>query len=366
MKPLFDTATLAKSTVTLPTIIGGDALVKHSQELVPLSTERTAVQPPRISIDAVGEIGAAAAGALKGVSSSLLGQVKASNTGDFGKGLGDLVGLAKGLNPEALQSRGLLGRLRGLVSSAKERLMTQYASVDTQITTLTTDLDKKAQLHRVRIADLESLYLSNFNYHEELDSSVAHCRHLLAQALADYEQEKAKVVGNSFGAQVLNDHQRLIGRIEKRTDDLERAKVLSKQLAPQIRQMQDDTRALIQKFGDVLAVTLPAWRNIFTLYVLQLEQKQAVQLLDSIDDTTNEALRKSADLLRENSVAIAESRNRSVVSIDTLTHVQAQLLGSITDVQRIDGEARKRRQEEAPKLIEMEQELIRTFAPGQR
>lgn len=345
---------------------GAPALAGAGALAVPAPTALVAIKPPSLTEDDITNIGADAAKSLSGVSHQLLSQIRSSDAGDFGKGLSELVGLARGLDPEALKSKGFISRILGAASSAKSQLMAKYATVEKQMDELAVQLDGKAVHHQRRIGEMESLYADNYAYHQQLEAGVAHCEGLLRQVNADYDREKIKPIGDSFGAQILGDYQRLIARIEKRIDDLKRAMLLSKQTAPQIRIMQDDARALVLKFGDVKALTLPAWKNTFTLYVLQMEQKQSVALLDSIDETTNEALRKSADLLRQNSAAIAESRNRSLVSVDTLMHVQTQLLGAITDVKRIDEEGRARRLAEAPKLLEMEQELIRTFAPGQR
>ena len=364
MKPLFEQATLAKTTTI--------ELSSPVQPLVPAGSPPATlvaaprIRPPSITDEQITALGSDAANALKGVSSELIGHVKSADAGDFGKGLNDLVVLAKGLDPAQMKDRGVLGKLRGLFSSTKERMLSQFTSVEKQIDTLTAQLDSKVALHKRRINDLEQLYQNNFAYHEGLEQGVQACRQYQAQLMTERDAQQAVVVAGSFDAQLLQDYARLLGRLEKRIDDLERAKLMAKQIAPQIRIMQDDARALVNKFGDVQAVTLPAWKNTFSLYVLQLEQKQSVDLLNSIDDTTNAALRKGADLLRENSAAIASSRNRSVVDLATLEHVQAQLLGAIEDVQRIDAEGRARRQAEASKLTAMEDALVKAFAPGAR
>ncbi len=370
MKPLFENATVAKTkptdVVDLTPLPKGALTPVHSLEPAAPAAAPLQIVPPRITEDQVANIGAEAAQALTGVSSSLLGQVKVSNTGEFGQGLNQLVVLAKGLDPDNMKGKGLVGRVVGFMSNTKERLVAQYASVEHQIDALTVQLDGKAALQTQRIGDLETLYTNNFNYHELLHAAQQRCRELAAQVRVDYEHEAGKGVTDGFAAQILGDYQRLIQRLEKRVDDLERAKLLSKQVAPQIRTMQEDARSLVQKFGDVKAVTLPAWKNTFSLYILQLEQKQAVELLNAVDDTTDAALRKGADLLRQNTAAIAESRNRAVVSTETLTHVTRQLVGAAQDVARIDAEAAARRKADEPKLRAMEQELIAAFAPGKR
>src|SRR5690606_29108009 len=121
---------------------------------------------------------------------------------------------------------------------------------------------------------------------------------LLFRLRKDYGEQSKIAVSDSFGAQRLADHQRLIDRLTKRVDDLRRAMLLAKQSGPQIRISQDNARALVQKFGDIKVVTLPAWKNVFAQYVLQLEQKKTVELLGMVDNATDEALRRGADLLR--------------------------------------------------------------------
>lgn len=338
-----------------------------AQAAVPDTSAQKRPTPPSLTQEQVTDIGASAAQALKGVSSNLLAQVKTSQAEEFGKELSELVLAAKGLDPSSLENKGVLGRLFGFASTAKERMMSQYTTVDKHLDSLTAQLDIKAQLHRKRIDDLEALYQQNYEYHEELQLSVTQCQELLGKVTAEYETATAESSATGFDgfeAQVMADYQRLMAHLQKREDDLRRAMLLSKQMAPQIRIMQDDSRALVQKFADVKAVTLPAWRNSFSLYVLQVEQKKSVQLINDIDAATDAALKRSADLLRENTVQITTAKNRSVVTMETLAYVQTQLIGAVTDIQRIEGEAKERRKQEAVDMQRLEQELVQRFAPG--
>lgn len=376
VKPLFEPTTLAPvrtATAIEPVryalqpapagAVAPDTLVSrgpHAEDSLTYAT-RT-VTPPFLDDAQITALGEQAAHELKGVSHQLLAHVRASDTAEFGQGLNQLVGLAKGLAPQTHQDQGLLSRLRNAFVSTKERMVSQYNSVEKQMEALTAELDKKVRLHEQRIHDLEQLYLNNFKYHSALDTAQDTCQSWLDRLRQQYEQQKARMNLTGFDAQVLADYERLLHRLDKRISDLERAKLLSKQVAPQIRIMQDDTRALVSAFGDVKAVTLPAWKNTFSLYILQLEQKQSAELLHKIGDATDQALRQSADLLRQNSIEIATARNRDVVSVDTLAHINTQLIGAVEDIKRIDNESRTRRQAEAPKLKAMEQALVQAFA----
>lgn len=330
---------------------------------MPTLSKGREVAPPRVNEDQVAALGAKSGTGLANVSTQLLSQVRNGDTGEFGKGLSDLVLLAKGLDPESLKNKGVFGRILGKVKSARAHMVSQYGTVERQMDTLVVELDAKAALHAKRIHDMEQMYADNEAYHGQLQEAIEYGRAMLEQLKADFEVQKQVAVEDSFGAQRLADHERLIARLEKRIDDLGRAQLLAKQNAPQLRLMQENARSLVQKFGDIKAVTLPAWKNAFGLYVLQLEQQAAVKVTQAIDDTTDAALRRSADLLRQNSEAIARSRQRSVISIETLEHVQSQLLGSIEDIKRIEAEGQTQRASEAPRLLAMEKALIESFAP---
>lgn len=344
-----------------------EATSANSGALVPLApAAATQVPAPRITETDIAELGAKQGTGLATVSSRLMASVKTSETGEFGKGLSGLVVLAKGLDPASLKNKGFLGKVFGRMKAAQTNLLTQYSTVERQMDALVAKLDSDAQLHTGRINDIEQMYVDNMNYHQELEQAQDQARSWLKQAEADFEAAKQIAVNDPFGAQRLADHARLIDRLSKRIDDIERAQMLSKQMAPQLRQMQEQARALVSKFGDVKAVTLPAWKNNFGQYVLALEQKEAVRVLAEVDAVTEAALRNGAELLRANAAGVAEARQRSVVSIETLEHVQANLMGSIEDVLRIDSEGRTRRAAEAPRLANMEKQLIEAFAPGKR
>lgn len=370
MKPLFaenkvfpvNTSGPALNTVNLMAESqGGPPAV-----VAPVPSAPVQVPPPRITDELIAELGAKDGMGIATVSAKLMASVKGGDAGDFGKGLTQLALLAKGLDPSALKDKGLVGRLFGRARAAKANLVSKYDTVERQMDDLIGSLDAKARLHQQRIGDIEQMYVDNMTYHQALESAQDRARDLLVQAKADFEVAKEVAPQDPFGAQKLADHSRLIDRLEKRVDDLERAQMLSKQMAPQLRQMQEQARSLVQKFGDVKAVTLPAWKNNFGQFLLALEQKEAVRVLSEVDAITEAALRQGADLLRENAAGVAEARQRSVVSIETLEHIQASLLGSIEDVQRIDEEGRARRAAEVPRIAAMEQQLIEAFVPGKR
>lgn len=63
-----------------------------------------------------------------------------------------------------------------------------------------------------------------------------------------------------------------------------------------------------------------------------------MQLAKAIDDTTNDLLRRNAELLHQNSVDTAKANQRSVIDVETLEHVQNTLIKTVNDVIQIQKE----------------------------
>lgn len=330
-----------------------------SSALAPSAASVSAVLPP-LGDSALEQRSQQTMQRLSQVPAQLLEGIKLSAAGDFGSDLTQLVGLAKGLDPQKLRQGGLVDKALSLFSSTKERLMARYTTVEKQMDALTAALDTKAAVHVQRIAECDKLYALNATYYQELDAVQKQWQQHL-QALQGWLQAQAQPTSTQEAEQ-MSEARRAAERIEKRIDDLERAKLMSQQVGPQIRLQQDNSRGLVEKFADIKAVTLPAWKNVFYLHVLQIEQAEDVKFAKSIDDMTNTALQRGADLLRQNTVEVAQSRQRAVVDIATLQHVQTQLLGAFDDVQRINDEGRAQRQAAQPQLAAMERDLMLRMA----
>ena len=69
-----------------------------------------------------------------------------------------------------------------------------------------------------------------------------------------------------------------------------------------------------------------------------------MQLATTIDDATNDLLRRNADLLHRNSVETARANQRLVIDVDTLKQVQSTLIKTVEDVIKIqqDGVSQRR------------------------
>lgn len=307
-------------------------------------------------LDAIG--GNAFAG-ISNLSQQMLNSVKASDD-DFGIKLNQLVSVSKGLDPAKYQKKGVVNSVMSLFSNTKERMLASYNTVEQQMASLVVELDKSAQHHRGRINDYEEMYVQNYQHHEALEAEIGKGNQLKKTLEGQLEILK-KDTSDSFAVQKARDMQSAIDRLDKRINDMQRGMLMSKQLAPQIRQNQDNARSLVVTFADVQMVTIPAWKNAFGLYLSQLEQKKGAALANAVYDMTDEALRKQAEAFNQNTQDIANVKARPIASIETLTYMQDQLLGAFDNLAKIEQKARDDRRASEVKLKELETQLVDRF-----
>jgi uncharacterized protein YaaN involved in tellurite resistance len=295
------------------------------------------------------------------VSAKLLGTVRASDADVFGTQLNELIATSKGLDPAKLRSGGLLSRVSNMFGSVKEKMLSQYQVVESRMDTLVSEMTRHANVHKGRITDFDEMYKGLEIYYQGLDADVKKGEGWaikLREAVA-----QLPVAANAFEAQQATELKRRLERLEKRIDDLRRAMLMATQMVPQIRLSQDNARALTDTFTDIVNVSIPAWRNVFSLYLLQLEAKQSAAVANAAYDATDAAFRAQADMLLENTETVARVKQRSLVSLETAQHVQTQLITAFDKLEQISKEGQQRRKDELPKLQELERELIARFSP---
>lgn len=340
--------------------------VNLSPAAQPLVAAQRFVPAQTISDQDIEKLGDNYAMQLSGLSKKMLSSVRASDVDAFGEKLNALVGVAKELDPSKFKTKGIIASIQRMFGSAKEKMLAQYQSVEQRMNVLVGELDKSAQLQIQRVSDLEEMYAANLASHDGLGQAEEQGKQILVvmeKQLEEMTEQAKSAPADTFTAQHLADYQAKMLRLEKRVDDLGRAKYLAKLSAPQIRIMQDNARTLAEKFNDIKVTTIPAWQNTFSMYLVQLEQQKGAQLANAVHDATDDAFKLQADLLRQNTQEITKAKQRSVVTIETLQHMQKQLMGAMDDMTRINDEGRRTRKDAVPKMQALEQELITRFTP---
>ena len=169
--------------------------------------------------------------------------------------------------------------------------------------------------------------------------------------------KKAEESGLPEDAQAANDLSEAITRFEKKLHDLELTRMVSIQMAPQIRLVQNNDTQMVEKIQTTIINTIPLWKSQMVLALGLANNEEAVKAQRAVSDTTNELLRKNAEVLKQTTVAVAKESERGVVDIETLQNTNKMLIDTIDEVMQIQADGRQKRQAAEVELAKMENEL---------
>lgn len=157
--------------------------------------------------------------------------------------------------------------------------------------------------------------------------------------------------------QEVNDLTQFADRLDKRVYDLRLSRQITIQQAPQIRLIQNTNQALAEKIQSSIMTAIPLWKNQVAIALTLLRQQQAVAAQRQVSETTNELLKRNADMLKTNAIETARENERGIVDIETLKETQSSLIETLQETLKIQQEGRAKRAVAEKELVTMEQEL---------
>ena len=313
----------------------------------------------KITDDDIYKLGSESANKRVTVSKKILSSVTVSDTDEFGKKLNSLISLSKQLNPNEIAKPSFFKRLFNTKAILTEKIKSQYDSVEQRMNALCLELDEMADKRRKRVLDLDQMYIENEDNYKSLQKDVEEGNQMLLCLQEEYED--CALSKDAFAAEELARITSRINTLKKRIDDFERGMQLCIFAAPDIRMQQEHNRALASSVRDIKVTTIPAWQGVFSRYILAIETKKSAELVTAVYDATDEAFRMQADQLLENTVAVANAQQRSIVSVETLQHIQQQLIASIDQACEIERQGSAAREVAKPQLQQLTQDLINRY-----
>ena len=301
---------------------------------------------------------------IAGFADTILANVRAKDAGAVGTDLQNLMLKVKGIKIEDIAnskksfwaSLPVIGSLFDTVSSK----LAEYDSAAKQIDAISDKLDE-AQLGLLKdIEVLEQLYENNKNFYTDLTAHIIAGEQRLEQARTvelPALEKKAQDSKDNMDAQAVRDFADMINRFEKRLHDLKLSRTITLQTAPQIRMIQANNRTLAEKIQTSILATIPIWKSQLVLALSIHGQKNAAELQKSVADTTNEMLKKNAEMLQSSTIETAREVERSIVDVETLRDVQGKLINTIEETLNIANEGRMKRREAEKELAAMETDL---------
>ena len=302
--------------------------------------------------------GAAAQKNISEFSDAALSTVKTKDLGEVGNMLSELVVELKGMKFED-KPKGLKGLFKKGQSSI-ESLKAQYNVAEANVDKIVEELENHEITLMKDISLMDKMYDKNQEYMKELTMYILAGR-LKIEQLRNEElpkiQKHAEETGLPEDAQKASDFANMIGRFEKKIYDLELTRMISVQMAPQIRMIQNNDSLMAEKIRTSINNTIPLWKNQMVLALTMFHSDEAMKAQSEVSQVTNELLEKNAETLHQGSVAIAKEAERGVVDIETLQKTNLELISTLEEVRQIQDDGRARRQAAEAELEKIEGEL---------
>ncbi len=305
------------------------------------------------------QYGSAAQKKIASFSDTALDKVRTKDLGEIGDEISSLVVELKGFDIDEEEKKGLFGWFKN-TGNKITAMKARYDSAEVNVDKIAAALENHQVQLMKDVVMLDQLYQKNLEYHKELSMYIIAGKKKLQQERATTlveMQNKAKQSGLAEDAQAANDYAQLCDNFEKKIHDLELTRMVSVQMSPQIRLVQNNDKLMTEKIQSTLVNTIPLWKSQMVLALGVAHSAQAVKAQREVSDMTNQLLRKNAEKLKMSTIETARESERGVVDMETLRITNQSLIQTLDEVVKIQDEGRAKRRAAEQEIGKLEGEL---------
>lgn len=330
--------------------------------------EKEAIDSFLLKLDATNtaqilQYGASAQTNISKFSDTVLAEVKTKDTGEVGNLLASLVTEIKDFNNNTAslttESKGFFG----VFNSAKkqfDKILAKYNKVEDNIEKIEKSLEAQKLIMLKDIATFDTMYEKNLEYFKQLSLYIIAGEKKLEElnnVVLPQLQEKAKETNDQLDVQAVRDMADTINRFEKKLYDLKTTRIISIQMAPQIRLIQNNDSELINKIQSSLINTIPLWKNQVVISLGLANSKRAMETQKKVTDITNDMLKANSEILKVGTQEIARESEKAIVDVETLQKTNNDLIETIDNIIKIHSDGKAKRLAAEGELIKIESEL---------
>ena len=305
------------------------------------------------------QYGSAAQKSVSTFSENALNNVRNKDLGEVGDTLTNLVVELKNFGADEEEKKGIFGFFKK-AGNKMETMKAQYGKAEASVDKICRELEQHQITLMKDIAMFDEMYELNLKYYKELTMYILAGKKRLEEVKTTQLEElrkKAEATGAAEDAQAYNDLAQMCNRFEKKLHDLELTRMVSIQMGPQTRMLQNNDTLMVEKIQSSLVNTIPLWKSQMVLALGLENSRKATAAQTAVTETTNELLKKNADMLKMGTVATAKEAERSIIDIETLQHTNQQLISTLDEVIQIQKDGAQKRKEAEAELGRIEGEL---------
>ena len=337
-----------------PVILDESSFTPEEQKVIQEFAEKIDITNSTVVL----QYGSAAQKKLSDFSENALSSVRTKDLGEVGSAITDLVGELKGFDVDE-NEKGITGFFKRTANKITN-LQAKYDKVENNVSRISTTLENHQMQLLKDIAMLDKMYDRNLANYKELGMYILAGKRKLKDVRENVlpeMMEKAKKTGDPADSQAANDMAAFCDRFEKKIHDLELTRMVSLQMAPQIRLVQNNDTLMAEKIQSTLTNTIPLWKSQMVLALGMEHSVQATKAQREVNEMTNTLLKKNAEKLHMATVETAKESERGIVDLETLKHTNQMLIQTLDEVVKIQDDGRTRRREAEAELARIEGEL---------
>ena len=304
------------------------------------------------------QYGSGAQKKIANFSDTALANVRTKDLGEVGDEIANLVVELKSFDAGE-EEKGFLGFFKKQANRL-DGMKARYDKAEVNVNKIASSLEGHQVQLMKDIVMLDKLYETNLAYHKELSMYIlAGKKRLKRERETTLEELKAKAQRSGLpeDAQAANDFAQQCDSFEKKLHDLELTRMVSVQMSPQIRLVQNNDRLMAEKIQSTIVNTIPLWKSQMVLALGVAHAADAVRAQREVTDMTNELLRKNAEKLKMSTIETARESERGIVDMETLRQTNQSLISTLDEVVKIQEEGKTRRREAEQELGRLENEL---------
>ncbi len=311
--------------------------------------------------NAILEFGNEPAQQISKFADQILNSIKTSSVEDSGVMIKELTSIMKKFDKQDFEENktSFLGKLFSKPSKAIDKMLGKYKTIGGEIDKIYTQLSGyKVEINNSNLM-LENLYNQNFEYYGELEKYIAAGNMIVEKSESGDLPRLESLATNGEQINVINyeNFKATLEMLKQRIYDLEMAKMVSLQTAPQIKMIQRGNYKLISKVHSAFIITIPVFKNGIIQAIALKKQKLVADSLAELDRTTNELLMKNAENIRSQSVDIAKLAGGTSVKIETLEKTWNTIMQGIEETKAIEDDNKRLREAGIVKLHDMTEKL---------
>ncbi len=258
------------------------------------------------------------------------------------------------------EKKGLFSKIFKRGNDMIEKIFGKYQTIGGEIEKVHVEISKYKDEMTKSTTTLEDMYENNINYYMQLEKYVVAGQmkvEELQQIVPEYEQKAAN--GDQMAKMELDTLKNGLQALEERVYDLDMARMVALQTAPQIRMLQRGNTKLIGKINSAFIITIPIFKNGIIQAVTAKRQKLVADSMSELDRRTNEMLKRNAENIANQSTEIARLSGRPSVDIETIEESWNTIVKGMEETRAIEDENKQLREDGTRRIMELQENIKR-------